>query len=470
MEQTMDAGAQVRRPGLARRMLRALLWTLAVLTALAALLAAVVLWMNRADEAPSADARALEALVASARPVAPADDALAALVALEALRAPAGKEASADARHGARPAFRRSDALDAAFRACDAPEGDCAALLAAAEADMPAWIAREQALLDGYRRSLPRRGWYEPPPPATLEAWEVAQLGTAIEAQRLHHVRILLDARAGDVAAVREALDADFAFWRAALAGSRTLITKMVATRALHRHFEFGAHALARLPAGTADAAMPSGWGRAFTPTERSVRAALAWEWKLGANALRDLNTTQQAQLRSRNPKASLHPLLKLQATSNRAAARMQRIARTFDVPHAQLPDALRVLDAEIQADTRWPYSVYNPVGRILDAIAAPAYFDYGLRVADLEGQRRAAMAVAALHRAQVPATRVADVLAASEQRDPYTGAAFAWAPGAQCVRTAGRDRAYGRRCLFYGRAPAARAAPSDAATVAIAR
>ncbi len=458
MEQVMDGAAAPQRRSWMRRAVRALLWALLAMAALVALVAAVVLWMNRRDEAPSEDVRALQALMASAMPVAGEDDALAGIAALEALRsrAPGASSTGAAARrNSAEERASRGDAVDAALRACESPDGACAALLAAAEPQLADWIERERALLDGYIALLPRRGWYEAPPPAGLEAFESPAFGAAMEAQRLLHAQVLIDARAGRATAVRDALAADLAFWRAALAGTRTLLSKMVAARAMQRNFEAGAHAMARLPADAIDAAVPAGWRDPVSPSERSLHAALAWEWQFGDNVMRSSHEDQSKSLRQREPRASLTTLFKLQATSNASAAMMRRAAQAYDVPYPQLRESLRRLDADVERRTRWPYSLYNPIGRILGAIAAPALTGYGQRLADLEGQRRALLAVVELHRHRADAAQVPARLAASALRDPYTGAAFEWDAGASCVRPRGLDRTHGRRCLHYGVAPA---------------
>lgn len=458
MEQGMDAAAAPQRRSWMRRAVRALLWALLAMAALLALVAAVVLWMNRRDEAPSEDVRALQALLASAKPVAGEDDALAGITALGALRTrspDASLTGAAMRRNSAEERASRGDAVDAALRSCESPDGACTALLAAAEPELAGWIERERALLDGYIALLPRRGWYEPLPPARLEAFELSAFGAVTEAQRLLHAQALIDARAGRVDAVRDALAADLGFWRAALAGSRTLIARMVAARAVQRNFEAGAHALARLPDGAVDSVVPAGWRVPITPQERSLHAALAWEWQLGDNAVRSVYGDQSKALRQREPRASLTPLFKLQATSNANAAMMRRAAQAYDVPYPRLRESLRRLDADVERQARWPISLYNPIGRILGAIAAPALTGYGQRLADLEGQRRALLAVVELHRHRTGAAQVPARLADSALRDPYTGAAFEWDAGASCVRARGLDRSHGRRCLHYGVAPA---------------
>lgn len=458
MEQVMEmppARAAGRR---ITRALRVLLWIALAIVLLAAALAAMVLLVNRRDQAPSKDARALEAIVASARPVAPADDALAGLAALgvaaferiDPADPKALRDASAEDDRARRAA--RGARLDAALGACNARDVACARLLAAAEPDMPAWIARESELLAAYRGVLPRRGWYEAPPPVRVEDAPSPRVGKAMVGQQLLLAQVLVDAGNGRVDAVRDALDADARFWRAGLAGSRTLITKMVAARALQRNLDIGAQALQRLPVESVGAAVPPAWRQPVTTRERSLATTLAWEWKFNDNYMKHLHLDAERTRRVRDAGApSTTWVFKPQATSNAGAARMRRIAAASEAPYGRMRGAMRQLRADVESEGRFPYSLYNPAGRILGAIAAPAYLDYATRVADLEARRRAVLAVAGLHAAGIPPADVPQALAASPHRNPYTGHPFAWDATAACVRIGGLDRIEGRGCVAYG-------------------
>ncbi len=79
----------------------------------------------------------------------------------------------------------------------------------------------------------------------------------------------------------------------------------------------------------------------------------------------------------------------------------------------------------QLQVDAfSWsPTSLYNPTGKMLLSIATPAYADYVARVHDLDG-------MLALLRLKIeiklnPETSVADTVAASKERNPYTGEAM---------------------------------------------
>lgn len=437
MDTKTDPQGAGRGRGPKRRALRWLGWAAGLVLLAAGGLAAVLAAVNLRDEPASADVHALESVLATARPVPADDDAVAGMVSLAAGRP---DPTAADAG-------RESDAVDAAFGACDAPAGACAALLAEAEPRLPARIARDRALLDGYRALLGRRGWYEPLPPPDRPVGNAPPMGAVMAAQRLHLAQALLDARAGDVAAVRAALEADLRFWRGALAGSRTLMTKMVAARAVARHLEIGLLALERLPPSDAVAAVPPAWSEPLTAAERSLLPALASEWKTGDALMR---WSQGREVRARGEAASLAWLFKLQATSNRTAWLMHRTAQVYGAPYREIPEGRRRLQTEVDERMRPVVPLYNPVGHALSSIAMPAYTSYGPRVTDLEALRRASLAVVGLHADGVPPAAAGAALAASAARDPYTGRAFEWDAPAGCVRFTRLDPAPGRGCIPY--------------------
>lgn len=465
MDETMGTqaaqAAQAAGATRARRVLKGFAWTLLALAVAAIAVVAGMAWVNRDDRGPSEDVRALRAALAAKGPVPAHDDAYAALVALGHV----DRAATAGSGSGiARP--RRGERIDAAVIACEMPDADCPAALAAAERELAPWIARECGRLEAYRALLGRRGWYEPPPPdVDPMRWTAPPLGPVLEAQRLHLMQALLDARAGRVAVARDALEADMRFWRGALAGTRTLITRMIAAKAVRQNLRMGVHALARMPAGAVSTAVPAAWREPLTRAERSMLLPLAWEWALSDAHLRELEARTREENRAKGlSEHATKPFFKLQDTSNRGAARMRRIVAAHDVPYAGLRDSVARLGAELEDGTGFPIDLYNPIGRVLDAIAAPAYFDYGARVADLEAYRRAALAVAELHAAGVEPGARTRRLRASSWREPYAGEAFEWDAPAGCIRFRGLGRDRGRpHCLQPGDVPAI--APAIAAT-----
>ena len=122
--------------------------------------------------------------------------------------------------------------------------------------------------------------------------------------------------------------------------------------------------------------------------------------------------------------------LYQRQDTLNRHAALMMQWAEVVEVPMTQLVMA-RARASELMDSEVWPAlhdaPWYNPVGKLLLAIAGPAYSEYGLRIADLEGVRRLALLAVALHERQADPTVIPEQLKTSAWKDPYTGKPFTW-------------------------------------------
>lgn len=453
----MDGGRVAKGVGLA----------ILALLMLPVVLYAALLAINWSDRAPSADARRLQALV-DARPQVPdaANGALY-LLGLSVERGESPQDWAARRRDwlarfdpAAPPspatlpgrdfdqASVRQAYAEALGGACEAADRACADALRDREARIDALLQDQDWLLQRYLALLAHPAWQEhipSGPAAPLPAY-----GHALAGQRLLFLQAWRQARHGDAAGVRDLLGRDARFWRMALASSDLLISKMIATAALERNFAFGTLALGGLPRDGVAAAVPAEWRREIGPEERSLLRALAGEWRWAVSTVRMSregripgSPERQDDLRSR----LAHSLLQVQDTSNRQATRMVRLVDTLDVPWDRYPQALAQARRDVAAaEPGWLDRVYNPIGRILASIAAPAYLDYPPRVADLEGQRRAALLVASLRADGVDEAGAPAAIAASPLRDPYTGGAFGWDGQARAVVFTGLQRAAGRQ------------------------
>lgn len=390
---------------------------LAALLALPAVVLVVLLAVNRADEAPSADAERLAAMLRERRVLVDADN---------------GHVHARDfgARH---PRYRdaRVPPVAALARACSDARG-CAAALEADASALGEWIAAERWLLDRYHAMLATKGWREEIPADVADA--LPPYGAVLDAQKLYLLVARERARVGDAAAVRELLERDLAFWRRVMASSDLLVTRMVAGAAAGRNFAFGHLALRELPAAAVADAVPPSWRRPLALPERSLARALAGEWRFTASALTRAMAPDGGEPAAFAglPSSRLQRLLfKEQATKNLFASRMAALGRISERPYAKLPGALAALAAGGEGS---PWSVYNPVGTILAGIATPAYGDYIARASDLEGQRRLALLGAELRAAGVDGDAVVPALSATRLRNPYDGAPFEWDADAGAV------------------------------------
>src|SRR5690606_7835230 len=157
-ERMPQAAARILRPGAGvdvGDMKAGFAKALAALLALPAVVLVVLLAVNRADEAPSADAERLAAMLRERRGLG---------------GAATGPGAARDfgARH---PRYRdaRVPPVAALARACSDARG-CAAALEADASALGEWIAAERWLLDRYHAMLATKGWREEIPADVADA------------------------------------------------------------------------------------------------------------------------------------------------------------------------------------------------------------------------------------------------------------------------------------------------------------
>ncbi|MFC0682603.1 hypothetical protein ACFFGH_32645 [Lysobacter korlensis] len=431
-----------------RKAARAGAWVVGGLLALAALLYAALLVINWKDEAPSAAAERMVALERG-RP-AVADEANGFVHAL-GLAAPEDADPVAFGRERKRwldtyvappggygstefptkdADYRASRSLEVAALAKACSEGvECLNALNAKPGVLGQWLAGEQWLLDRYRTMIALSDWRETTPrhiSAPLPSYH-----HPIEMQKLHLLAVREHAIAGEAEVVRDLLERDLVFWRQVLASSDLLISKMIATAAVKRHFVLGNLALRELPADVAADAVPVSWLTPLTANERSMERALAGEWHFGAAAISAAlsqeglgpKPTGIAWLGDRLGR----PLLKPQATLNLSAERMARLTEAARAPYPDLREAMSVAHAGVDREAS-AFRFYNPAGSVLDSIAAGAdYSRYIARTSDIEGLRRAAVLTAELRAAGVSASAADEAIKRAGLRDPYSDEPFSW-------------------------------------------
>jgi hypothetical protein len=97
---------------------------------------------------------------------------------------------------------------------------------------------------------------------------------------------------------------------------------------------------------------------------------------------------------------------------------------------------------AELAQQTFPRRSVYNVMGQLLIGMGLASYENYARRIGDVEGVRRAALAVVTMRAASVATHDILAALATSPFRDPYTGRPFEWDGEAVVFRGSSRARA----------------------------
>jgi len=335
----------------------------------------------------------------------------------------------------------RSDAVAQVIAACPESEAECFRILDSEGQAVEQWLADERWLLDRYRSLIDMTEFKEAKALGT--AAPLPAYGVILEGQRLHIADAWRSATQADAAAASTALDRDLLYWRMVLENSGTLITKMISTAAIVRHFKLGNLVLRRLPQENAADAIPRSWLQQFSIEERSMRRSLAGEWMFFDKGIKE-NEDQPVPLASntwdRVAWMLLQPFWQPQDLSNRQARMMLDLADTFDVPYDEIPEAAG-LAFDLQKSVYRPFSrLYNITGDLFMAADYWRISDYAVRVSDLEGVRRAALLVAELRAAGTGADEAATRMRVNDKVDPYTNEPFTWIADEEAIVFHGLD------------------------------
>jgi hypothetical protein len=293
-------------------------------------------------------------------------------------------------------------------------------------------VASEGWLLQRYQELIHHRSWRESVP-FDVRA-QLPPYGLVVDGQRL----LLLDAKVlaerGDYTGAKSLLEEDLAFWRKVLESSDTLITKMIATAAITRHFELGNLVLRQIGPENVMSAVPAGWSVPISGSERSMRRCLMGEWLFMSTSLRNLDVGLDAlrddSILSSVERRLMMPLYRPQDSMNKGAAYILQVADLLAVPLDRYGEAVNQT-AELAERTRreaWPpRSAYNIVGQLLIGMGPADFGPYARRVGDLEGVRRAAVLAVTLRAAKVAMPDVPAALSANSLREPYRNHPFEW-------------------------------------------
>lgn len=247
-------------------------------------------------------------------------------------------------------------------------------------------------------------------------------------AQRVYLLHLAQAAGQGLAALAADGLARDIAFQRAMLAGSRTLMGRMIAQRALWNDLML----LDSMMTHHAEALRPEllrlrGVLGQLEAAARNGGSLLEFEFALGRGQLLDpLGTLQDVPPPGWFERNAVRLFYQPNATLNAAWRELQAAIAAADAPPAEL----RARHASLQArEPRfWEYA-YNPIGRILLASGRPDISGYLLRIHDTDAlMRMVALRLEYIVRA-VPAHDAGGFLAVAPARfhDPYTGTPFRW-------------------------------------------
>jgi hypothetical protein len=254
--------------------------------------------------------------------------------------------------------------------------------------------------------------------------------------QRLLMLHARIRAANGDTAGAGELLVEDLRFWRGVLASSDLLITKILAAAAVRQHLKLGVDVLQELSPEQVPEVLPATWLVTISDAERSLPRVVAGEWMYASGAIRQIEPALAASYfidvtGAGRPLAWLSaPLFQPQDTINLFADYHSRVLELLSsVPLADTEATAQratTLASTWSREWRVPRSLYNILGRQIAAYGSD-FGSYLLRLGDLEGVRRAALATVSLHQGRVGRKDASAALAASPLRDPYSGEPFMW-------------------------------------------
>jgi hypothetical protein len=355
----------------------------------------------------------------------------------------------------------RSTAVQELSEACRKVDPKCLGALERGDGNVAAWLGAEGWVLARYKTLLGHKGWRETVP------WDarvpLPEYSSVLEGQKLLLAEAWTLAGHREAAGVRRLLEADVRFWRHTLAATNNLISKMIATAALHRHFAWSNLVLRRLPPDAARNAIPEPWRAPISESERSMLRSLAGEWAFFDHAIRHAMEDDVYPLDMSSDEASTakrlfwrvtHPMLKVQDTSNQYADLLISVSETLQVPFDRYPEAIdhaRAISDDAVQGAFPPTRIYNVLGDILLAVANPDLTSYAARVADLEGIRRSTLLAVELRSQGIAAAQAPQNLMEATLKDPYSGKPFGWDEGAKAIVFVGlQPGERGRHTILY--------------------
>jgi hypothetical protein len=281
------------------------------------------------------------------------------------------------------------------------------------------------AVVARYRRVLSYPAYAETLEPRSYD-YPLPRYLAFSNAQRFFLLDIAQRLERGEIDEALAALRDEIAFDRRMLAGSRTLLHKMVAAAALQRTAVFASDALAtyREQIGPRAAVLAEAL-KPLSPEERAITPGLRSEVIMAASALEPARWRGEKKAFGVD-KVLLRPFYQHRATVNM----IYRVTQAWsDVDNAAAPDIgpafIRAKEAEPQFSVR--RAIYNPVGKVLFYNSLPQPTAYFERIHDTDALVR----LVALHAEIVAQDVKPDDVAAFSKRsvNPHTGKPFAWDP-----------------------------------------
>ncbi len=395
-----------------RRILKGLGWALASVLGLAVAWLVLALTLSRFDQAPLPEVQA--AVAEAARPVdwseANGFAWLAGLDAPEGVR-PAeyakgvvsGQPASPDAKS---PIPADAQAKFDALRCKTELEGvRCLDWYGARAAQVQALLPAFALVDQRYAQMLAAPRFDEALPNNEFSFLGWSSLPGASER---HIARLMLLAHGGQPRAALDGLQAKIAFERRALAGTRTLIGRMVVSSALGRSLLALTDLAERHPELAAPIAAAAAVAEPLPAEALSLRGPLAFETAFAARMVADALVPNRPARPVAIPGVDTSPrwfdallpyLVRRQQTINTLARRNLQAVAACEGPASGMRDRFKQIEQSRPAWSWWRWAAWpnNLAGEVIVELAGPGWQGYCERLATLEAVRRLSLAQAQL-------------------------------------------------------------------------
>lgn len=318
---------------------------------------------------------------------------------------------------------------------CLEPMAQSRDIIAGYLAENVEWIERYQSLL-----RLPR---FEEHQLASAQS-PIPSYHSPLHISRLRKAHCAVLVQDGKVGECLNLLDQDIGFARRMLSGARTLIGKMVAANALRRDYSVLSEIVTARPDAARQAApLLEKLLTPLTPDEMDMTKPFQGELNWWSNEISDLRSEAtlmqiytgsmlEPETWEKALNSLVKPFVQVNASINHQYRWFTLMSELSKLPASQSQAKAAAYDSkrkDLEPDMSFPAILYNPIGKILQAIAIPAFDDFSLRLHDLDGQQRLLRLQWRIVKEQVPLDKVAEFVqaAGAQFHDPYTGQPMTW-------------------------------------------
>lgn len=317
---------------------------------------------------------------------------------------------------------------------CGRDETDCLDRYRAKTTDIEKQVRENKVLLERYHSLYPYPHFHETIKPRYYAPffYDPGSVSSLARAQYVLHAL-----RGNPSLALRQLYD-DTLFWRRILVETRGLVGKMIAVASIKRNTQITSEIVARYPTDKTTLALVTQAVLPLTDQERDLTKVYRNEFASTMHFFATVPTEKLAQCTTESiydcaiDKLTRTFLFKPNATINQNFESIGRIAARSKLSAAEFLKDTKENLASDHNDWDWLSSwhfAYNPIGKILNAIAEPAYANYTARIHNLDGFLRLVSLSLAVKQQSVRDTDMQMFLAheSPNLRNPYTNEPMLW-------------------------------------------